>query len=120
MTANIFFGSNEEKREKLQSIINPYSKEVVSKYPMCTKEDTLQALEIAKKASIQTKKSTLAQRVAWLEDVITKLKENKEDIAKTLCDEVDKPIIFASDEVERCIGTVSLSIHGMRDFDGHT
>lgn len=120
MTANIFFGSNEEKREKLQSIINPYSKEIVSKYPICTKEDTLQALEIAKKASIQTKKSTLAQRVAWLEDVIMKLKENKDDIAKTLCDEVAKPITFARVEVERCIETVSLSIHAMIHLDGHT
>jgi len=120
MTANIFFGSNEEKREDLQSIVNPYSQEVVSQYPMCTKEDTQKALEIAKKASVQTKASNLSQRVAWLEDVVKKLKINKEDMAKTLCDEVGKPITFARVEVDRCIETVSLSIHAMINLDGHT
>lgn len=120
MTANIFFGSQEVKRDNLQSIVNPYSKEVVSQYPMCTKEETLKALEIAKKASVQTKASKLSQRVAWLEDVVEKLKINKEDIAKTLCNEVGKPITFARVEVDRCIETVSLSIHAMINLDGHT
>ncbi len=120
MEANIFFGSTEEKREKLESRISPYSKEVVSQYPMCTKEDTLKALEIAQKASTEAKSSTIAQRVAWIEDVAKKLDENKESIAQTLCDEVGKPITFARVEVERCIETVKLSAHAMINMDGHT
>jgi len=120
MKANIFFGSTEEKRDNLKEIINPYSKEVVSLYPLCTKEDTIKALQIAKEASIQTKKSPLSQRVAWLEDVANKLKEQKEDIAKTICDEVGKPIAFARVEVDRCIETIKLSIHAMVNLDGET
>jgi acyl-CoA reductase-like NAD-dependent aldehyde dehydrogenase len=120
MVANIFFGSQKVQRDELHEIKNPFSKEVVSKYPMCTKEDTLKALEIAKVASKTTRASKLSQRIAWLEDVVSKLKEQKEDIAKTLCDEVGKPITFARVEVDRCIETVSLSIHAMVNLDGHT
>ncbi|MEA3384659.1 MAG: aldehyde dehydrogenase family protein [Campylobacterota bacterium] len=120
MIANIYFGSDIDTREKLESIINPYSKKVVSKYPLCTKEDTIKALKIAQKASIDTKASTIAQRVNWLEDVALKLDENKEDIAKTLCDEVGKPISFARVEVDRCIETIKLSAHAMINLEGHT
>jgi acyl-CoA reductase-like NAD-dependent aldehyde dehydrogenase len=120
MNANIFFGTEEIVREELSEIINPYSQKVVTKYPKCTKDDTLKALEIAQKASVDTKASTIAQRVAWLEDVANKLKENKEAIAQCLCDEVGKPITFARVEVERCIETVKLSAHAMVNLDGHT
>ncbi|MDD2697436.1 MAG: aldehyde dehydrogenase family protein [Arcobacteraceae bacterium] len=120
MTAKIFFGSQKENREDLEEIVNPYTKEVVSKYPKCTKEDTLKALEIAKNASKDTKASPLSQRIAWLEDVAMKLEEEKEDIAQTITDEVGKPITFARIEVERCIETVKLSIYAMVNLDGHT
>ena len=120
MIANIFFGSVEESREELEDIINPYSHKVVAKYPSCSAEDTLRALKIAEKASVDTKASTIAQRVSWLEDVALKLKENREDIAQTLCDEVAKPITFARIEVDRCIETVKLSIHAMVNLEGHT
>ncbi|MEA3354097.1 MAG: aldehyde dehydrogenase family protein [Campylobacterota bacterium] len=120
MTANIFFGSKEESRDNLQNIINPFSGTVVTQYPKCTAEDTLKALNIAKEASKATKASTIAQRVAWLEDVAEKLFENKEDIARTLCDEVGKPITFARIEVDRCIETVKLSAHAIINLQGHT
>jgi acyl-CoA reductase-like NAD-dependent aldehyde dehydrogenase len=120
MTANIFFGSQEVQREDLSEIVNPFTKKIVTKYPKCTKEDTLKALEIAQKASCKTKASTISQRVSWLEDVANKLKKNKEDIAQTLCDEVGKPITFARVEVDRCIETVKLSAHAMVNLDGHT
>ncbi len=120
MIANIFFGSKEESREELEDIINPYSHKVVAQYPLCSAEDTQRALKIAQNASIATKASTIAQRVSWLEDVVLKLKENKEDIAQTLCDEVAKPITFARVEVDRCIETIKLSIHAMINLEGHT
>jgi len=120
MVANIFFGSNEETREHLETIVNPYTKEVVSKFPSCTKEDTLKALKIAELASIQTKASKLSQRISWLEDVALSLKNNKELLAQTLCDEVGKPITFARVEVDRCIETVKLSALAVANLEGHT
>ncbi len=120
MVANIFFGSQEVSRENLSDIVNPFTNKVVTRYPKCTKEDTLEALKIAQKASSETKASTIAQRVAWLEDVAIKLEQNKEDIAQALTDEVGKPITFSRVEVDRCIETVKLSAHAMVNLDGHT
>ncbi|MEA2050118.1 MAG: aldehyde dehydrogenase family protein [Campylobacterota bacterium] len=120
MVANIYFGTQEESRDKLENIINPYSKKVVSKYPLCTKEDTIKALKIAQQASVDTKSSNMSQRVTWLEDVANILKEKKEDIAQTLCDEVGKPISFARVEVDRAIETIKLSCHAMINLEGHT
>ena len=120
MKANIFFGSDEVIREDLEKIINPFTNKVVTYYPKCTKEDALKALEIAQKASKNTKASPLSQRVAWLEDVANKLEQNKEDFALSLCDEVGKPITFARVEVDRCIETIKLSAYAMVNLDGHT
>lgn len=120
MNVNIFFGSTEELRDNLENIVNPFSNKIVSRYPICTKEDTLKALEIAQNASKATKAATISQRVNWLEDVAKKLKENKEDIAQCLCDEVGKPITFARVEVDRCIETVKLSANAIINLDGHT
>ena len=120
MTANIFFGSIEEQRETLENIINPYSKQIVSSYPLCNKQDTIKALNIAQKASVDTKASTISQRIDWLKDVVKQLSKNKEDIAQTLCDEVGKPITFARVEVDRCIETIKLSNIAMINSHGET
>lgn len=120
MDAKIFFGSNEETREDLSQRQSPYSGDVVSRAPICNAEDALKALRIAKEAAKEAKKSTLSQRCEWLLDVAKKLKENKEDIAKTITDEVGKPIAFARVEVDRCIETVTLSAETMRTMHGET
>ena len=120
MQAKILFGSKEATKENTQERMSPYSGEVVSSAPVCTAEDALRALEIAKNATKYTKSSTLAQRCSWLLDVAQKLRVQKEDIAKTITDEVGKPITFARVEVERCIETVTLAVETMRTMHGET
>lgn len=120
MEAKIFFGSNEATKEELSMRNSPYNGDVVSSAPVCSADDALKALKIAKKAAKEAKKSTLAQRCNWLLDVAKKLQENKEDIAKTITDEVGKPIAFSRVEVERCIETVALSAETMRTMHGET
>jgi acyl-CoA reductase-like NAD-dependent aldehyde dehydrogenase len=120
MVAKIFFGSQEVIKDNLQERINPFSNQVVSQYPLCNKEDTIKALQIAKDAFEKTKKSNLSERVLWLEDVIKKLSNQKEDIAQTICDEVGKPITFARVEVDRCIETIKLSVSAMIELNGET
>ncbi|RLA73351.1 MAG: aldehyde dehydrogenase, partial [Epsilonproteobacteria bacterium] len=78
------------------------------------------ALKIAQKASVNTKASTISQRIDWIKDVVKKLSKNKEDIAQTLCDEVGKPITFARIEVDRCIETLKLSNIAMVNSHGET
>jgi len=118
--AKIFMGSKEEIRDNLVERKSPYSGKVVSKMPLCTAQDTKKALDIAKKASKEIANSPLHQRVAWLEDVANKLKEQREDIALTIVDEVAKPISFARVEVDRCIETISLTAKELVALHGET
>jgi len=120
MQAKIFFGSSEAVTENYSERISPYSGESVSSAPVCNADDAKKALNIAQGAVKGAKSSTLSQRCNWLLDVGSKLKENKEDIAKTITDEVGKPITFARIEVERCIETVILSAETMRTMHGET
>jgi acyl-CoA reductase-like NAD-dependent aldehyde dehydrogenase len=118
--AKILFGSKEEKGEDLIKIFNRYKKDVVSLYPKCTIDDAKKALKIAKEAFKTASKTSLHQRVAWLEDVAKRLREEKEYFAKLIVDEVSKPIQFAMVEVERCAETVELTAKELINLSGET
>lgn len=120
MVANIFFGSTEESRYELELRYSPYTKKIVSKYPLCTKEDTQKALLVASKAANMCRNSTLSQRIAWLEDVALSLEENLDDIAKTITDEVGKPIYFSKIEVSRAIETIKITTQVIAGIKGET
>ena len=120
MQAKIFFGSNETTKENVSQRKSPYNFEVVSTAPICDADDAIKALNIAQIATKEAKKSTISKRCSWLLDVAQKLREQKEDIAKTITDEVGKPIAFARVEVDRCIETVTLSAETMRTMGGET
>jgi len=118
--AKIFFGSQEATKESVSERKSPYDSRVVSTAPICDADDAKKALRIAQEAAKEAKKTTLAQRCNWLLDVASKLREQKEDIAQTITDEVSKPITFARVEVERCIETITLSVETMRTMHGET
>ncbi len=120
MQAKIFFGSSEVEGKTLNERKSPYNGDVVSTAPICDALDAIKALNIAAEAMQTAKDTTLAQRCNWLLDVAQKLRENREDMAKTLTDEVGKPIFFARIEVDRCIETVTLSAETMRTMHGET
>jgi len=120
MDAKIYFGSTEAVSKNFSERKSPYSADVVSRACVCNEEDAVRALNIAQEAAKEAKKTTLSQRCNWLLDVAIKLKENREDIAQTITDEVGKPITFSRIEVDRCIETVTLSAETMRTMHGET
>ncbi len=120
MEAKIFFGDVEVIKTKVGEIKNPYSGERVSTFPLCDASDALEALLIAQKSFKTNRSIPLSQRILWIEDVIEKLKINKEDIAQTITDEVAKPIKFARVEVDRCIETLKLSVSAAIEQHGET
>ena len=107
MVAKRLLGSTEYEGN-LKEIINPYSKEVTTKYVECSAEDAKKALKIAKEAFEESKKSPLHQRIAWIEDVAKRLEEQKEEFAKYITLEVAKPISQAKVEVQRCIENLKI------------
>lgn len=118
--AEIYLGSTLINREERGEIFSPFNGEVVSTFPICSVEDAEKALKIAEKSRKDTKNSTIAQRCNWLFDVAEKLKENREEVAQTISDEVGKPISFSRIEVDRCIETIKLSAETMRTMSGET
>ena len=107
LVAKKLIGSKEEDGER-GKIINPYTKEPTTQYVKCTPEDAKRALEIAKKAFENTKKSPLSQRIALIEDVAKKLEERKDEFARLITLEVAKPISQARIEVNRCIENLKI------------
>lgn len=120
MNAHIWMGSEELKREDVVERQSPYDGRVVSRSGVCSAQDAVRALNIANEAVKEAKKSPLYQRCSWLLDVASKLKEQREEFAKVLCDEVGKPIAYARIEVDRCIETIILSAETMRTIHGET
>nr|WP_321266737.1 aldehyde dehydrogenase family protein [uncultured Sulfurimonas sp.] len=120
MDAKILFGSSETLSETFSERKSPFDGKVVSRACVCDAKDAKKALKIAQEAAKIAKNSTLSQRCNWLLDVASKLKEHKEDIAKTITDEVAKPISFSRIEVDRCIETITLSAETMRTMHGET
>ncbi len=107
LIAKKLIGSKEFDGE-LGEIINPYSKEVTTKYVKCSADDAKKALERAKEAFKNTKTSPLHQRINWIKDVANKLKDRKEEFAKYITLEVAKPISQARIEVQRCIENLEI------------
>lgn len=118
--AKIFFGSTVEIKESKSERKNPYDDKVVSVHSICHEADALRVLEIAEKAAVIATKVPMHQRIAWLEDVASKLREYQEDFAKLLVDEVAKPIKFARLEVQRCAETIELTAKELINLGGET
>lgn len=120
MDAHVWMGSRQVVAQSYSERLSPYDGRVVSRSALCNADDARQALLIAQKASKIARKVPLHQRCTWLLDVAAKLKEQCEEFAKVLCDEVGKPIAYARIEVDRCIETITLSAETMRTMHGET
>ncbi|MFH0708628.1 MAG: aldehyde dehydrogenase family protein [Pseudomonadota bacterium] len=120
MDAHIWMGSEEIKRDSMLERCSPYDGRIVSRSSVCSVDDARQALNVAQNASKIAKKVPLHQRCSWLLDVASKLREQREEFARVLCDEVGKPISYARIEVDRCIETITLSAETMRTIHGET
>jgi acyl-CoA reductase-like NAD-dependent aldehyde dehydrogenase len=118
--AKIFFGSQEESKEELIEIKNPYTNKVVSKYPKCNIDDAKKALDIAQEASKIAAATPLHQRISWLEDVAKSIREKEEYFTKLIIDEVAKPYAFAKIEVLRCAETIELTAKELINLHGQT
>ncbi len=109
--ANMFFGSQEVEGKSYTDVFNPYDGKLASQVAQCETSDAAKMLELAISANKNSKANPvpLSQRINWIKDVAKKLKEKKEEFAKTITDETAKPITFARVEVDRVIETLELT-----------
>ena len=81
-------------------IVNPYTGKVIDKVPNCTKKDADRAVEYAKKAGESWAKVPVHQKVEILNKFLELVKDNRDDLAKTLSKETGKPITQAYAEID--------------------
>ncbi|WP_457596566.1 aldehyde dehydrogenase family protein [Hydrogenimonas sp.] len=118
--AKLFIGSDIEEKPQKGERKSPYDGRVVSTYPVCGAEDAEAALVVAQKAFEATKKAPLSRRIAWLRDVARQIEEERELFARTITDEIGKPIAFSRVEVDRCIETITLTADALTHLRGET
>ena len=84
-------------REMRQNI-NPATEEVVSEFPMATKDDVDAAVEAAYEAQKSWEKIPAIERANYLMELVKLLQDNQELMARTTAEEMGKPIQQAMDE----------------------
>lgn len=120
MKANLYYGSTCKEKEQQKEVRSPYDGRVVSSFCICDAMDAKEILEIAQKAVLHVKLTSVHQRMNWLLDVAQKLESERERIALCITDEVGKPITFSRVEVDRCIETIKLSANAILHVNGET
>jgi acyl-CoA reductase-like NAD-dependent aldehyde dehydrogenase len=120
MNAEILISGQVVERVERKYIINPYSKQETSSYPICSRLDAEKALFAAQEGAKIIKETPLSQRIDWLLDVAEHLSSHKDRYAKIITDEVAKPIKFAKAEVGRAIETIKLSALYASNLSGET
>ncbi|MBN2767679.1 MAG: aldehyde dehydrogenase family protein [Campylobacterales bacterium] len=120
LKAKLFLGSLIKEKKDYKKRRNPFNQKTVSLVPECTIEDAKEALLVAQDAFKGAKDTPLHQRIAWLEDVASKLMERKEEFAQMITHEVAKPISFSRIEASRCAETIKLTAMALANLGGET
>jgi succinate-semialdehyde dehydrogenase/glutarate-semialdehyde dehydrogenase len=92
--------------------INPATGETVKEFPPDTAADVERKLAESQAAFEALKKTTFAQRAAWMDAAADLLEGDVEDLSKTLVTEMGKPIGQARAEILKCA-------KGMRFYARH-
>ncbi len=82
--------------------INPATEEIIETFEPFTKEQINDALEQARRAFLQWRETSFAERSTCLHRVAKHLREHKAELARTATLEMGKPIVEAEAEVEKC------------------
>ena len=117
---DMLIGGKHISSEDLEDVVNPYNGEVIDTIPIAHLQTVDLAIAEANKA-----KESLIEMSAFkvsnkLFNVVEKLKENREDFAKSLTLEVGKPINESLVEIDRSIETLKLAAEEAKRIYGES
>jgi succinate-semialdehyde dehydrogenase / glutarate-semialdehyde dehydrogenase len=81
--------------------VNPATGDLLQTFPALTDREIEQKLSQAERAFGDYRRTTFAQRAAWLENAATQLEQNRHQYGMLLTQEMGKPITEAIAEVEK-------------------
>ncbi|MCL1465495.1 NAD-dependent succinate-semialdehyde dehydrogenase [Argonema galeatum] len=82
--------------------INPATGETLQSFEPLTEAEIEAKLDLAEKAFVDYRKTTIRQRAEWMNEAARILERDREDFAKIMTLEMGKPIKAAIAEVEKC------------------
>ncbi len=116
--APILVGSEWRETPTRQAVTNPFTGNPIAEVCLARQEDVEEAVTLSLQAFVKLARSSSHTRATALQHVAVKLKEQKEDFARTICREAGKPITDARREVDRAIQTFSIASEEAKRIPG--
>ncbi|MFQ3339553.1 MAG: aldehyde dehydrogenase (NAD+), partial [Colwellia sp.] len=80
---------------KTIDVINPATEKVIASIPLANEKDVNKAVQSAKKAFITWQQTNSDDRAGFINAIVAKLIEKRDEMAATICAEQGMPITFA-------------------------
>uniref|UniRef100_A0A7C4YG72 Aldehyde dehydrogenase family protein n=1 Tax=candidate division WOR-3 bacterium TaxID=2052148 RepID=A0A7C4YG72_UNCW3 len=118
--SGFFVNNNWIKKNDKIDVFNPYNNEKIGSVANCSIEDVDNVIRASLNAFKTFKNSPSYVRANILRNIANKLREKKEDIAKTITLESGKAIRFSRIEVDRAIETFNFAADEAETLCGET
>lgn len=109
-----------EAADRTYDLASPYSGEVIAKVAKASVQDVERAIEGAHEAFQSFKKMTAYDRAEILYNVVSIMRERKQELAEILAREAAKPISAGLVEIDRTIATYQFSAEATKQSTGET
>ena len=116
--APILVGSEWRETPARQVVTNPFTERSIADVCLAQPADVEEAVTLSLKAFSSLTRSSSHTRATALQRLASRLKEQKEDFAHTICMEAGKPITDARREVDRTIQTFSIACEEAKRIPG--
>ncbi len=120
MKKKLFINGEWLESSNYQSLLSPYTQEVIAEIPMATEQETDMAIEAAYQARGVMAKMPAHQRASILEKLAGLLEERADEAAQIIAFEAAKPIATAKGEVSRTIETYKFAAEEAKRIHGET
>lgn len=109
-----------ENAKNTYELTAPYSGEVIARVAKASVEDVEKAIEGAHEAFQSFKKTSAYERAEILYNVVTIMRERREELAKILTLEAAKPLSASLSELDRTIATYQFAAEAAKQSMGET
>ena len=116
--AHMIIGGEQVQSTKVTEVVSPFDGSVIDTVPAATDEDIDRALTIAEQGAKRLRKTTGYERSCWLRRATELMKEQAEELARTISQEEGKALPEARVEVARAITTIELSAEEAKRISG--
>lgn len=101
-------------------VYNSYTGKVIGTVPQSTKQDVMNALDLAKKGELIGRKMAASERIAILRKAVTLMEREFDILSNLIATEGIKTIAHARKEVSRALNTMRLSAEEAARISGST